>query len=163
MRNISSALQVARNVLHSSDAFLFCVEVPCVAGGFYRLVKNSRHLTVGSKTFSAASIEINIPDEVSDGSLSEGSITIPNVSRLPMAAVEIDGELRGQTITWWLVSTADVSALPAGLSWRQTILTAIATERTMTLECGHAANIRKVPGRIFDRTKFRQLLPVGGR
>lgn len=161
-RQISNTLQVIRHVLNTDKAWMFLIEVPRKAGGFYRLARSSRHETFAGKVWQAASIEITLPDEMADGALGEGSITIPNVSRLPLAAVEVDDELLGQTVTLYLANEAERAALPMGLKFTMVCKAVNANEATMTLECGHPAQLARVPSRMFDRTRFKQLRPTGG-
>lgn len=155
-------LQVIRHVLHTDEPWLFLVEIARKAGGFYRLARSSQHVTVAGKVWQAAAIEIVLPDEMADGSLGEGAITIPNVSRLPLATVEVDNELLGQDVQLYLVNLADIEVLPLGLKFTLKGKAVTANEATLTLECGHPAQLARVPSRMFDRTRFKQLRPTGG-
>lgn len=161
-RPMSTMLQVIRHVLHTDKAWIFLIEIPRKAGGFYRLARSSRHVTFGGKVWQAAAIEITLPDEAGDGSLGEGSISIPNVSRLPLATVEVDNELLGQDVTLYLVNEAETASLPEGLKFTLKGKAVTANEQVLTLECGHPAQLQRVPSRMFDRTRFKQLRPTGG-
>lgn len=162
MRAMSSPLQIARRVLFQDKAWLFFVEIPAPGGAFFRLVRSSRHTEADGKVWQAASIEIGLPAEDAEGSLGELSLAVPNVSRLPITYVEVDGYPLGRTLTVWLQHESSLSAFEPSLSWSHVVLRARADERALVLDCGHPAEVQRVPSRRFDRVRFPQLLPVGG-
>lgn len=161
-RSLPTALHVARQVLGQSLGWLMFVEVPRVAGGYYRLVQSERHWSGDGKVWQAASISLDLPDEDRDGSLAELALTIPNVSRLPMAAVELDGELLGQDVTVWLQHAGSLSTFTPALSWRHRILRVSANEAALRCVCGHPAALTQVPKRRFTRGSFPMLLRRAG-
>lgn len=161
-RPLTSPLHVARHVLMSDKAWLLFVEVPRVGGGFWRLVRNNRNLVANGAKWHAADMAIELPAEDAEGTLGRASVTISNVSRLPMAAVE-GSDLLGQTATFWLQHEASLATFDPSLGWKQLILAADATEQLMRLECGHPAQLARVPSRVYTRTDFPGLLPVGVR
>ncbi len=161
MRTLSSILQIARRVLHQDKAWLFFVECPAPIG-FFRLVKASRHVVADGKTWQAASIEIGLPAEDAEGSLGTLTIGVPNVSRLPITYLEVDGFPLGETVTVYLQHESNLEIFEPALSWSHTVLRAKANETLLELDCGHPAEIQRVPSRRFDRQRFPQLLPVGG-
>ncbi len=158
MRTIPSILNVARHVLHTDQAWVLLVEIPRRAGGYYRLARSSQHVVTTRGTFQAATIEIEVPREDGKSTLADGSITLPNVSRIPLAAIEVEDELRGVTARVWLVNQAYLPNLPEGISWSLLIKSATANERTVKLTCGHPSEIGTVPRRRYSRTDFPQLL-----
>lgn len=161
-RTLPSALHVARSALAQSQGWLLFVEIPRKAGGDYRLVQDNRHRSGDGKVWQAASIEVELPEETSEGTLGELVLTIPNISRLPMAAVELDDELLGQTVTAWLQHESSLDEFTDGLSWVHTVLRCRADESVVRLECGHPAAVLRIPGVRFTRENFPQLLPQGG-
>lgn len=161
MRTMSATLQLARRILEQEKAWLFFLEIPAPAG-FFRLVKSVRHVVADGKTWQAASIEIEPPPEDAEGSLGELVVRVPNVSRVPIAYVEVDGAILGQTLTVWLQHESSLSAFEPSLSWSHVVIAARATEQTLQLSCGHPAEIARVPSRRFERAAFPQLLPAGG-
>lgn len=161
-RPLSSPLHVARHLLMSDKAWLLFVEAPRVAGGFWRLVRNNRNLSANGAKWHAAEMSIELPAEDAEGSLGRASVTISNVSRLPMAAIE-GSELLGQMVTFYLQHEANLATFDPSLGWSQLILSADVTERAARLECGHPAQVARVPSRVFTRKDFPGLLPVGVR
>lgn len=162
MRTMSSALQIARRVLQQDKAWLFFVELEAAPGSFFRLVKSRRATEADGKVWQPASIEIELPGEDADGSLGELAITLPNVSRVPMAYVEVDHLILGADVTVYLQHEQSLAAFEPSLSWEHVVLSARATERSMRLQCGHPAEIHRVPRVRFERGTFPQLLPAGG-
>ncbi len=161
-RPLSNPLQVARHQLMTSNAWLFFVEIPRAAGGNYRLVANSAHVNADGKFWQAASMSIEPPAEDADGSLGEGTIAIRDVSRLAMQIVEVEGEIKGQTLSWWLQPSSSLVTFDAALKFRQLVTAIDADERGIVLWCGHPANFVLVPSRVYDRRTFPQLQPTGG-
>lgn len=163
MRTLTSPLQVARHVLMHDKAWLLFVEVPSKTGGnFYRLVRNTRHVAADGKTWQAAAMSIELPEENAEGDLGEVAFTLPNVSRIPMALVEVDGEFLGQTLTCWLQHEANLATFVAGLSWTALVLSCEASEKVIRFRCGHPSAGLRMPTQRFDRARFPQLLPTGG-
>lgn len=163
MRTVPSGLYTARALLASDQAWLTFVEVPRKAGGFYRLVDNTRHVqSADGRVWQAASILVELPDEEPDGSQTDLSLTIPNVSRLPMAAVEAEGELLGQVVKVWMAHQSNAFAFSDGLAWQHRIVRVRADESAMTVECGPPDVGLLAPSERFDRRQFPGLLPAGG-
>jgi hypothetical protein len=158
---MSSELHVARALLAQSDAWLMFCEVPLTTGAFFRLVRARRHVQADAKVWQAAAMKIELPSEDAEGSLGEVAIAIPNVSRLPMAYVEVSGELLGQTVTLQLAHESNGFAFEPGLRWTHVITRARANEKVIHFTAGHEASTMRVPSRVFDRTNFPQLLPAG--
>lgn len=158
-RDFSNPLQVARFALMSDKAWLLYVLIPRRSGGEYRLVRSMRHQRASNKLWLASSIEIQVPDEDSEGTLGQLTLAVPNVSRIPMQLLE-EKEILGQTITCWLcIEGQDLSAI---LSWQHTALKALAREPAVQVTCGHAAENQQVPSLRYNRVNFPQLLPQGG-
>lgn len=163
MRELTTPLHVARHILMTDKAFLLFVEIPRVAGGFYRLVRNTVHVAANGVNWQACAMDIVLPEEDAEGTLGSSRLVLPNVSRIPMAAVERDGELIGQIASVWLQHTDTLPAFVPSLRWTSKVLAAVATEKVMQLECGHPAGIYDVPSRRFNRRDFPQMLPLGVR
>jgi hypothetical protein len=160
-RTVTSPLQIARNILAQGKGFFLFVEVPSVSGGFFRLVRNNRPLSADGKVWQAAEMGITIPEETADGSLGQLAITIPNVSRVPLALIE-SGDILGQDLTLWLQHENTFSAFVPGLSWQHRAVKASGNER-IAITCGHPAGLLRVPFPVYDRTEFPQLLPGGAK
>jgi hypothetical protein len=142
--------------------FTMFVEIPSTGGGYFRLVRGNRHVSADGKVWQAAGMEISIPEESAEGSLGELSLGVSNVSRVPLAMVET-GDILGQTFTLWLQHQSNFAAFVPGLSWTHVAVRAVASDKALVVTCGHPAGLLKVPFPVFDRTRFRQLLPQGGR
>lgn len=161
MRSISSALHTARHILSQDKGWLLFVEVASVAGGAFRLVQNTRNLAANGLVWQATELAIAIPDEESDVSLGDLSIAVPNVSRLAVAYLE-NGDIIGQKATAWLAHEGSLASFSQALSWTHTVKAARVTETVATFICGHPASLLRVPGPVYDRGRFRQLVPAKG-
>jgi hypothetical protein len=159
MRTFTSPIQVARLALMQDRAWLLFVEVPTKSGGFFRIVRSKRHQVQDGKLWQACELGVELPEEDAQGTLGEMELTIPNVSRLPMSYLEIDGELLGQRVSVWLALEGQPFS-PAG-KWEHVALSGSARERTVRIRCGHPAESSQVPTRRFDRQNFPSLLPAG--
>ena len=163
-RAFSNPLQAARHLVMSSDAWMFFVEVPNAAGtGYFRVVRASKHVSADGKTWQAASLGIEVPPEGVDGSLPTVSITIPNVSRIPLALVETADELIGKVATVWLQHASALTTFDAAAKWNLYILSATATSKSLTLTLGHPPHGVQAPGPVYTRENTPDLLPTGVR
>lgn len=160
-RTLTSTLHAARTVLAQAKGWLWFLEIERFAGGYFRLVSASRHVQADGKVWQAAGFTTEVAEERSDSSAAEMSIAIPNVSRLPLAAVELDDELLGAEVTLWLQHESALASFAPGLSWRHRVASATADESVMVLACGRPGP-KRVPGVRFTRAKFPQLRPEGG-
>lgn len=166
-RPLTSPLHVARHMLASDKSLLFFVEVS-LAIGTMRLVKNSQHLFANGHYWQAGSIGINLPVEDGSGSMGQITFTVPNASQLPMSWVELDDPstgkpfLLGRPITCWLQHEGNLTTFAPGLSWKHRILNAEITEKFAVFECGHPADLIRVPSQVYDRVRFPQLRSTGG-
>ncbi len=161
MRAISSPLHVARHVLEGLEGWLLFVEVELGTGSF-RLVRDTQHREGDGKVWQRAAIEIDLPPEDADGSLGTLTFSIPNVSRVPLAYVEASDEILGRPVTVYLQHESALDTFEPALSWRHTIVDFRATELVATFEAGHSAEQVRVPGPLFTRVDFPQLLPTAG-
>lgn len=160
-RPLTNPLQIARLALRDEHAWLFFVEIPTTSGGFYRLVRNSEHVDGNGFRWQAASIDVDLPAEDDSGTLGEMTLSIPNVSRVPMALVETAGELLGQTVTCWVQTTGNVEAFDDAASWQHVITSVEADEKSLRCTGGHPAADQRVPSQLIDRTRFPGLRSVG--
>lgn len=162
-RNLPTALHVARHVLCRGDAWLLFCEIPLRDGvRFFRLVAAAKHVAADGKVWQAAGFRIDLPAEDGEGSLGTLTLRIPNVSRVPLAYVEAEDEVLGQTLTVWLQHEGSLAEFAPALSWRHRVLRVIATEAELRVECGHPLEIVRAPMRRFTRKEFPGLLPQGG-
>lgn len=157
MRDVSNLLRALRNLPSVGAPYLFFVEIPLADEGFFRLVHNTRHVEAGGLLWQACTIGIEIPREDADASLGAGSLVVPNVSRMPGAFIEVEGELVGQPIAIWLQHQSLLDTLDDELSWRLLCTGATITEKAVTLRIGHELRGRRLPTKSFDRTIFPQL------
>jgi hypothetical protein len=160
----ASTLASAVHRLIDTGQWILFVEVPRLAGGYYRLVKGDRNVeaaaaSAGGSTVKwvAAAIEVGPPDEDADGTLGDLSLSIPNPSRLAMAAVEAEGELLGQTVTLTLAHSDLLPSLAGAVTWRHTIVRAEITEAVARFTCGHEGAGMSVPSGVIDRFSFPQV------
>lgn len=145
-------------------AWLLFVKIPLKNGSFFRLVRSKRHIHADGVDWQSCPIEIQFPSEEVEGSLGRLVIGVPNVSRMPIAYVEIDddngeGEILAATIECWLAHESSLATLPAGISWKHVALAVDADAKWARIDCGHPAGIGRGPRARFDRAKFPQMLP----
>lgn len=162
MRVLTSPLHIARHIMSTTEGWLLFVEVALGGGSFFRLVRDNKHHEANGKKWQRASIEIELPVEDAEGALGELVIAIPNVSQLALAYVEVDDEILGRTLTAWLVHESSMEAFDANLSWQHRILDMECDEVVARFHCGHSAELVRVPGPLFNRIDFPQLLPSAG-
>ena len=161
-RALTSAVMVARSILSDAQGWFMFVEISRTDGNFFRLCDNNRHMEANGKIWQAASIKLSMPEENIDGTLGQLTLTIPNVSRLPMAAVEVDGELLGQTVRVWFAHESSLATFDPALLWVHEGAKVKANAAELTLTCGHPSAGKRIPAVRFNRTNFPQLLPQGG-
>lgn len=164
MRTLSTFLEIARHLVSQDKAFLWFCEIPRKAengGGYFRLVRASKHVEANEVTWQACGFQVQTSEENADGDLGSMSITVPNVSLLPMRYLEVDGEFLGQMVTVWIAHESQLSEFNDDLSWRGRCLSATANEEGLQLQCGHPLTGQMVPGVVFDRRTFPQM--VSGR
>jgi hypothetical protein len=160
-RPLTNPLHIARLALRDESAWLFFVEIPTLGGGFYRLVRNSEHVDGNGVRWQAASIDVQLPGEDDSGTLGEMILSIPNVSQVPTALVEVDGELLGQTVTCWVQTTSSLDTFDDAASWQHVIRSIDADEQTLQCRGGHPAVDQPVPSQLITRQRFPGLRSVG--
>lgn len=163
MRTLSAQIEQARRLIHSDQAWIWLVEIESVdSGKYFRLAGAGTHITADGKLWQACSLDVQPPSESGDGSSGEGSITIPNVSRLPIAFVE-DGDLLGQPLTLTLAHESVFGDLVGCPSWRLKVLRSRIDAAAAIFEVGSPGEVERIPSRVMDRRAFPQLLPTGRR
>lgn len=154
-------------MMAQDKSLLFFAEISLAAGEM-RLVDNTEHMLADGRHWQSASLKINPPSEDSTGSMGQLSFTVPNASQLPMSWVEIDDPVTlepvilGRPITCWLQHEGNLTTFAPGLSWKHRILNAEITEKFAVFECGHPADLIRVPSQLYDRKRFPQLRATGG-
>lgn len=161
-RAFSNELQIACNMLRQEQGFLLFLEVDLHNENQIRLVRNDRHIEADGRTWQAVSLDVTVPDEDAEGTLGELDFTVSNVSREPLRLVEVDNELLGCEVTAWIQHAANLDSFEPALSWKHTIVEAEIDELTAVFRAGHAADLQKVPGPLYKRQDFPQLLPGVG-
>lgn len=161
-RALTTPLHYARHMLASSKGFVLFVEIPRRQGGYYRLVNDNRHVEANGCSWQACSMRIELPDESIDGDLSQGRVRVPNISRVPIRAVELEDELIEQEAVFYLQHRDSLPSFVLDCSWRHKILNVEIDELTATFTCGHPAQTRRAPWKVYDRRTFPQLLRSGG-
>lgn len=175
-RPLIAQFEAARRLVFSADPWLAFVQIGRSMGGAYRLVRSAeprlaRVPASGDSTlwyWQAASIDIELPGSNADGALPRLTVSIPNVSRLPGALVEIDvvstggaagleqGQILGQSVTVWLAPVLRQSASPVVLdpaaSFAAIATAAIVTPRSVSIECAHPSVRQRIPRGVYDRT-----------
>lgn len=154
-RTLTPTFETIVNTLLSAQGWLFYVEIPRRAGGYYRLVRNNRHVTADGKVWQASEMKLDLGSLRADGGQSDLVVSIPNISRLPMAALEVENELYGQPITVWF-QPAEATSFVGAVSWASRISLVEFDERWMDLVCGSRSPVQ-VPGPVYDRNRFPQL------
>jgi hypothetical protein len=160
-RILTNPLMAARQILRSDRGWLLFLEVALAGDQYIRLVQNEQHLMADGRAWQACPINLEGISEDEDGTLGDIRFTVPNVSREALRLVETD-QILGRPIIAWLQYAGSLDTFEAALSWRHTIISATADEMQATFECGHAAELHKCPGPLFDRKRFRQLQPGVG-
>jgi hypothetical protein len=161
-RSLPNALHAARRKLRQTDGWLLFLEVALRSGKYARLVKNEQHLQADGRTWQAANIRLELPEEDSEGNLGQLLVRVPNVSREALRLVEVEDDVLGCPCTAWLQNVANLTTFEPALSWEHVILDAEVDEKTATFLCGHAAELVKCPGPLIDRQRFPQVLPGMG-
>jgi hypothetical protein len=151
-------VQVGRQVLAQAGAWLTFVEIPLKSMGTLRVVDDTRARLAAGKWWQACPIKVpEFRSQSTEGSLSQLTITLPNVSRTAAAFLEA-GELQGRTLSMWLQMeewvdrSGGTEDFVEALAERHTILSAQMDEKSVTLTCGHPASQGRVPRRVFDKT-----------
>lgn len=158
-QTFSSTLWNQISALASDKAFLIFVQITRPGGGFFRLVRDSRHQTADGHQWQAASITLQAPDQSIDGDAGDLVVTVPNVARIPMSYLE-SGELVGQTLTCWIAHEAALADFDqTSVSWSSKVISATATERAVRLTCGVPSTGLLVPKGVIDRQTFPSLDP----
>lgn len=161
-RGLISSMRAARQMLSDPGAWLYFFEIPKADGvSFYRLVDNPRHIEADGKVWQAATVIFGAPDESGEGDADDGTLTVSNVSRIPMRAIEVDGEVLGQTIRVWLAHESTFTGEFPEAMWELKAKMVTANERTLTVTCGDPA-AKRIPSRRYSRASFPQLLPQAG-
>lgn len=168
-RDLPTSLMQIRALLADEGCWFFFVEIARKAGGSFRLVDHAQHVRANGVWWQACKIEITGPSEKADGTMPQFTLTIPNVSRLPLAELELNDELLGQRVTLAYHhqnSTGEGAAgeepFVPGLTWSFDVLKATANMRSLTLNAGQPGNLRKVPGLRINANNFPQVLKRGG-
>lgn len=161
-RALTTPLHMARHLLASSAAWFLFVEIPRKAGGHYRLVNDNRHVEANGCSWQAVAMEITLPEESAEGELAQARVRVPNISRVPMRAIELEDEILGAEVTFYLQHQTTLSAFVPALSWKHLVLSTEVNERYATFVCGHPAQTLRAPWRVYDRRVFLQLLRSGG-
>lgn len=157
-RPMASELHVARNILRQERGWLEFIEVSLHGGDSIRLVRSDRHVFADDRTWQAASVSIERSPEDSEGTLGELSFSVSNVSREPLRLVEVEDELLGCEVIVWYQHAARLEAFEPSLSWRHLIVDAEISELTAKFTAGHASDGHRVPGPVYTRQAFPQLL-----
>ncbi|MEO1277594.1 MAG: hypothetical protein AAFV77_01375 [Planctomycetota bacterium] len=160
-RPLTNHLHLARLALRDEHAWLMFVEIPTSSGGFFRLVRDSQHRDANGVRWQAASIDVELPEEDDSGTLGELMLSIPNVSQIPLALVQNQGELLGKTVTCWVQTTSALDTFDDAASWQHVVRSVEADERTLRCTCGHPAQDLRVPSRLITRSQFPGLRSVG--
>lgn len=156
--SLPTMLNVARHVpvASSAGAWLMFVQIPLKTLGTVRIVDDKRAWYAAGKWWQACPIVIpEWREQSTDGSLGSITMTIPNVGRIAGALLET-GELQGQTLTaWfqleaWAKQSSGEEPFVEALSESHLILSAAASEKSVTLTCGHPSSRARVPRRVFD-------------
>lgn len=159
MRTVPAAYLIARSLLARRTAVLELLEVTITPGTVARLANNPEHVECGGLLFQAASFEVDGIAEDAEGAIPRLSVTLSNVGREPAAQLEA-GFILGQPVTFYLADEADLSALPAGLSWTFIVTSAPAVSASSArFEAGPPAVLHTVPGMVYERSRFPGILP----
>ena len=161
MREISAPLRIAAGVLRQDEGWLTFVEIP-ISAGTVRLVQSERNTLANGFAWQACSLGVEFPTEEASGSLGRMVLVVPNISRIPMAYVEVDDELLGASVTVYKAHESSLAVFEPALSWSHTIIDCEMTEGVARFNCAHSAELFRAPGPLFDRTDFPQLLRSGG-
>lgn len=160
-RTATSALYLARARVSSREGWRLFVEIPSTVSGSFRLVDDNRHCEADGKVWQAAGIVLSLPEEELEGTLGEVRLSIPNISRLPLAHVET-GDILGQSLTAWIAHSANLASFASGnaLRFEHRIVKADCTEKVMTLSCRHVVAGMTLPRGRYTREQFPQLRVV---
>lgn len=161
-RSLGNELMIARSLLRQEHGWLLFAEVALHNGRFVRLVQNERHLKADGRVWQAASVALQVPEEDDQGNLGQMVFAVSNITREPLRLVEVENDLLGCPITVWLQHSGNLEAFVHALSWTHVIVDSEIDERTARFTAGHEAAMHRVPGPLFTRSEFPQLLSAAG-
>lgn len=166
MRRISSTLAMLRQVLSDRAGYLLFVEIESQRspGKFYRLVASDRNWHADGKTWRACEMKVEAGEENADAARSDAAVTISNVSRLLVAAVELDDDINGSTLTATIAHSSNLAAFSGGNSRSIThrVVRVKAKEVAARLECAAVYGGRQVPGVPITRENTPGVVGAGG-
>ncbi len=163
-RSFTPALQVLRKVLHSDQGWLLFVRIELADGKQVRLVRDTVHRQLGGENqwWQACSLSLDSLDEEVGGAAPRMSVTVPNVSRLPLTMLELTGEPLGRKMSVILAHETETQdpwpAISSQRTWTMRIATAGVDALACTLESASNAGLRDVPGPVFSRERFGALI-----
>lgn len=161
----SPALYVLRSRLAHAEGWRTFVEIESVVPGrYFRLVDDNRHLHADAKLWQACGLDVTLPEMSVEGTLGELTVSIPNISRLPLAYAEAENDIIGCKVTAWVAHSANLATFAGGnaFDFRHVCTAVRASEERFEITCRHLAaggvGGRKVPHRRYDRRAFPQLV-----
>ena len=163
-RSFTPALHALRKILHSGQGWLLFVRIELDDGNQIRLVRDVKHRQLGGANiwWQACEIGLDALEEDVGGGAPRMSVTIPNVSRVPLTALELTGEPLGRKLSLILAHETETAdpwpAINPQLTWTMRIATAGVDALACTLESGNNAGLRDVPGPVFSRQRFASLI-----
>lgn len=158
-RPITNAIRAAAHLVDTDQAWLWLAEISSkTPGKYFRLTSVSKAVTVASKVFQSGLVRVEVPGEELEGELGDAKLVVPAVGGVAMAYVESEGDLIGQSVTLTLAHESDLSTLATGVAWSMTILDAEYRAPLLSAACGHRAVFQRIPGPVFDRVRFPQLV-----
>lgn len=160
-RSMDHPLHIARRALHRADGWCMFVQVALRNGTFVRLVEDDKHRLLDGVWWQRAAFKL---DGIVDAVASEAprlSFNISNVSRVPLAYVELYGEVLGCVLSVAYVHDDETEINPTRL-WRHRVTLAVFDYVTARFECGHRAGDVDVPGRIYTRENTPSIPPSAG-
>lgn len=165
-RPISSTLAMLRQVLADAGGWLMFVEIESQRspGKFYRLVASDRHWQADGKSWQACEMGVEVGEEGSDAARSDAAVTLSNVSRLAVAAAELDDDLNGSVLTAYFAHSTNLASFAGGNCYAQThrVVRVRATETTARLECAAVYGGRQVPAVPITRENTPGVVGAGG-
>lgn len=150
-RDLPPAILIARNLLENLDGWVWFIEIDRKSGGVYRLCDHPKWLLANGKKWLACQLSIELAEEAADGGAADISVTIPNIARIATGELEA-GEIQGQEIRIWAELLSDKTTFRNRLTYTLSIKQAVANEASVTLTCGHALQLDRIPHRTFDAT-----------
>ena len=153
MKSLPTELVLQKNVWSDKDPWLLLVTVALVddASTVHRFAANSQDVTYQSNTYIAMGFTTSAVESATQGALSEITITLSNVARLMIAALNDPNDVNGSLVTLLFVHNANLAVDHSVLEVTYKIKNYRVTGRDVEFNLGdETLTIAPFPPRNYD-------------